>query len=386
MLTRMTDPPLSEAAGSELALQRRWAESRWPAPFLQSPYGGMVRVISPGVWNRGPGPDFRGAQILDVEGRARRGDVELHLEPRAWLQHGHADDPAYHGLLLHVVDWAGRPQHEHTPPDMRVPDATPLPPPDSESSASVERPPCADIVPRAGEDAVEARLFAIARRRFLRKMSELQALNVPAGPGSAGDRRAVIAAARALAQPHNSRLAEQCVWGALERCDAWSEVSFVIEANGWRPGRGALGSPGGLGLVLSTLVQRWSESPETPSAAFERLASLPLREAIGQLRIPRRLGPTRTIQLLADAVYPLSGAWLQWARLPGARYQRTDELRARLDSEPGGHGVHGVSFGWRHPHTQALLELEQTRCRQWACSICPLAALARPLRRRLRTG
>ena len=379
-VTKMTDSSGTELARSELALQRRWADSHWPVPFLQSPSGDMVRVISPGVWNRGPGPDFRGAQILDGEGRARRGDVELHLQAGAWLQHGHTDDPAYQDLLLHVVDWVERPRRERSPADARIPEATPLPLAFSERPESVERPPCANIVERAGEAAVEARLIGIAGRRFLRKMGELQRLHVPPGPGSADDRRAIIAAARALGQPHNAKLAEGSARRALEESREWSQLAPWVETNGWRPGRGALGSPAGLGLVLSTLVRRWTQSPNAPWPVFERLAGLSRREAIGELRIARRLGPARATQLLADAVYPLTGAWRQWARLPGARYRRTDNLRDRLD------GPQGVSFGWQHPHTQALLELEQTRCRQWACRICPLAALVRSRCRPLETG
>ena len=181
----MTDPPLSEAAGQRTgvaaALGRVALAGALPTVSLRrhgardlagglEPWAGarLPRRADPGCVRAEPG-----VAMLNCTSR-----------PRAWLQHGHADDPAYHGLLLHVVDWAGRPQHEHAPPDMRVPDATPLPPARlRELRVGVERPPCADIVPRAGEDAVEARLFAIARRRFLRKMSELQALNVPAGPG-----------------------------------------------------------------------------------------------------------------------------------------------------------------------------------------------------------
>ena len=373
----MTDP-----TASELDMQRRWAESRWPVPFLQSPAGGAVRVISPGVWNRGPGPDFRGAQILDSEGRARRGDVELHLRASAWLQHGHADDPAYRNLLLHIVEWDERPRRSNRPIDARIPPATPLPP---ATSTPLEAPPCAGIAQRAGAAAVEARLLQIARRRFQRKVAELRAIAVPPGPGCAEDRLALIAAARALGQPHNAAIVEGAARQALEQAEGWDAVQPLITPQdwrqgcrrGWRRGRGALGAPEGLQLVLTTLLQRWTADGSSPRTAFERLASLPLREAIGNLRISQQLGPARATQLLADAVYPLTDSWLEWSRLPGARYQRTAELRARLDGEPGGEGV---GFAWRHPQTQALLELEQTRCRQWACRICPLAALARPLR------
>ena len=177
------------------------------------------------------------------------------LEARAWLQHGHAGDPAYRDLLLHVVDWDERPHRGRSPADDLVPEATRLPPAMTEMSGAAERPPCADIILRAGEAAVEARLVGIARRRFLRKMSELQALKISVGPGSRDDRRAVVAAARALGQPHNAHLAEHGARRALEQCDEWPQVAPMIEASGWRPGRGALGSAAGLSLVLATLLK-----------------------------------------------------------------------------------------------------------------------------------
>ena len=384
----MTDP-----VANELALQRLWAESRWPTPFLPDPAGGQIRVISPGRWNRGPGPDFRGAQVLDADGQARRGDVELHLTAGDWLQHGHASDPAYQHLLLHIVDWRGRPRQDSAPLDSRIPDVTALPPAASDAPGALTPLPCADIRDRAGTAAVEARLRAIAQRRFERKARELWSLDVPDGPGSADDRRAVIAAARALGQPHNGALAEDAARLALAEAGTWAEVELVIPDRGWRRGRGVLGSADGLSLVLMTLLRRWSApdstaAERTPWANMERLAGVPRREAVAELRIPRALGPARATQLLADAVYPLTGAERQWSLLPGVRYQRTDELRDRLDGGRVGERVErqrgkggigfaegGVGFAWKHPHTQALLELEQTRCRQWACRICPLAAL-----------
>ena len=373
----MTEPPAEPT--SEADLQRRWAESRWPTPFLRTDAEHVIRVISPGRWNHGPGPDFRGAQILDSEGRARRGDVELHLEPRAWLQHGHADDPAYDRLLLHVVERS----RAGDDVDPRIPQASRLPQAMSSpiSAANAEpaiSPPCVDIVQRAGAGAVDAQLHQIAQRRFLRKVRELQSMPIPAGPGSDADRRALLAAARALGQPHNAELALHAIRQALDGQERWDAVQLSGDEAawaGWRRGRGALGSAAGLSLVLTTLLKRWTADPLTPSLAFARLAALALDEATGELRIAQRLGRGRATQLLADAVYPLTQSWARWIALPGARYQRTDELRDRLDDGFGDRTDCTGWTGWRHPHTQALLELEQTRCRQWACRICPLAAV-----------
>ncbi|MYD53083.1 MAG: DUF2851 family protein [Chloroflexi bacterium] len=369
--SRMTEP-----TSGELELQRRWAESRWPTPFLHSGSLGSVRVISPGRWNRGPGPDFRDAQILDASGRARRGNVELHLEASAWIQHGHADDPAYQDILLHVVDWAAQGGHAGRTRDERVPAAIPLPEP---LGTAVTGLPCDDIVSRAGLAAVNERLRQIAERRFLRKSTELRALNVPRGPGAPDDRRSLLAAARALGQPFNSAAASGAVRAALEEADRWDDVSLRIDTASWRRGRGALGSSDGLTEILTTLLQRWTMGGSAPWRAFSELSDLPLPAATDHLRIAGRLGRARAVQLLADAVYPLTGAWHRWSLLPGARYRRTDELRSRIDGPAGSRAsaIGGNRLVWRHPQTQALLELENRRCRHLACRICPLAALDR---------
>ena len=367
----MTDSPPNQM--SELELQRRWAESRWPTPFLRTDADRCIRVISPGRWNHGPGPDFRGAQILDSDGLARRGDVELHLEPRAWLQHGHGDDPAYGRVMLHVVERS----RAGGDVDPRIPQASRLPPAMSSQTVAANAepaisPPCVDIVQRAGASAVDAQLQRIALRRFQRKVRELQSMPIPTGPGSDADRRALLAAARALGQPNNADLALRAIRQALDGRERWDAVQLSGDDAawaGWRWGRGGLGTAAGLSLVLTTLLKRWTADSLTPSLAFARLAALALNEATGELRIAHRLGRGRATQLLADAVYPLTQSWNRWFSLPGARYQRTDELRSRLDEG------FGARSGWRHPHTQALLELEQHRCRQWACRICPLAAV-----------
>lgn len=405
----MTEPPISERD-----LQRRWAERDWPAPFLDAPEG-RVRIISPGRWNHGPGPDFRDAQMLDADGRARRGDVELHLTARGWIEHGHDHDPAYDGVLLHVVappapngasregmsDGSGHgadhgaehgAKHVAGGADARIPAQTPLPSAAQMPAAVIpgrRELPCTDLVTQAGAAVVNARLEQIAQRRFWRKASALRALDVPDGIGAVGgttgraDRLAVLAAARALGQPHNAEHCQRAAAAALARASSWREVRVEIDRAGWRPGRGALGSAAGCAELINTLLQRWLADGSRPAASFLALAVRPPADAAAALQVPRRLGPARARQLLADAVYPFAAAipmsrgetaqraLSHWCALPGARYLRTAELRERLTVE----GPRRVR--WKHPQTQALLELEQSRCRQAACRICPLAALRR---------
>ena len=85
----------------ELAIQKQWSEIRRGTVFTLL-NGASLRVFSPGRWNRMPGPDFRNAK-LELNGTAIRGDVEIHAKTSDWISHGHGGDPAYNGVILHVV-------------------------------------------------------------------------------------------------------------------------------------------------------------------------------------------------------------------------------------------------------------------------------------------
>ena len=85
----------------ELSIQKQWSEVRRGTVFTLL-NGASLRVLSPGRWNRMPGPDFRGAK-LELNGTVLRGDVEVHGKTSDWISHGHSGDPAYDGVILHVV-------------------------------------------------------------------------------------------------------------------------------------------------------------------------------------------------------------------------------------------------------------------------------------------
>jgi hypothetical protein len=89
--------PLSEAELSHI-----WAGRRFPVEALATPDGRPVRVLNPGHSAGGSGPDFRDAVVL-VGGERRLGDVELHVRASSFREHGHDRDPAYDGVVLHVV-------------------------------------------------------------------------------------------------------------------------------------------------------------------------------------------------------------------------------------------------------------------------------------------
>jgi hypothetical protein len=93
---------------SERHLRCVWADSRWRPADLMTLDRQRVAVEDPGRWNLEAGPDFLDA-VLRVEPGARliRGDVELHIRPHDWIQHGHSSDPRYQRVVAHVTYYPG---------------------------------------------------------------------------------------------------------------------------------------------------------------------------------------------------------------------------------------------------------------------------------------
>ncbi len=90
----------------ERLLQQIWLRGDFDARGLRLRDGRALRIVRRGRWNRLAGPDFREAEFRAGEGSAAetwRGDVEVHLRAVDWDRHGHAADPAYDRVVLHVV-------------------------------------------------------------------------------------------------------------------------------------------------------------------------------------------------------------------------------------------------------------------------------------------
>lgn len=88
---------------SEKLFQRIWLQGDFDRVRAMTAEGRRVRVLYPGKWNLLGGPDFKGARLDFGDGGIRTGDVELHLHAADWVAHRHAHDPAYDGVILHVV-------------------------------------------------------------------------------------------------------------------------------------------------------------------------------------------------------------------------------------------------------------------------------------------
>jgi hypothetical protein len=86
----------------ERLLQQIWQRGDYDGTAAATQDGRSLHVRYPGRWNHLGGPDFAGARLL-LDGREVTGDVELHLHAEDWETHGHAADPAYAQVRLHVV-------------------------------------------------------------------------------------------------------------------------------------------------------------------------------------------------------------------------------------------------------------------------------------------
>ena len=87
----------------ERLLQLAWQHQRIRTDHLATADGRLLRILHPGFWNHGRGPDFRDAVIRIGSDPPQRGDVEIDLRLGDWIGHRHLDNPDYAGVILHVV-------------------------------------------------------------------------------------------------------------------------------------------------------------------------------------------------------------------------------------------------------------------------------------------
>ena len=94
---------LSESTPSripELELQARIFSGEFGVSW-RGEDGEKVKIVHFGIWNREPGPDFCGAQVL-IEGVKITGDIEIDQDVRDWENHGHSRNASYENVVLHL--------------------------------------------------------------------------------------------------------------------------------------------------------------------------------------------------------------------------------------------------------------------------------------------
>ncbi len=83
-------------------LQLVWKYQYFDKKELRGSAGESIRIIQVGFHNQSEGPDFRDA-VIELDGVALHGHVEVHRMASDWKQHAHGGDPAYNSVILHVV-------------------------------------------------------------------------------------------------------------------------------------------------------------------------------------------------------------------------------------------------------------------------------------------
>lgn len=85
----------------ELELQALWFAGAFGRNF-RTTTGKSVSIVQFGEWNRGAGPDFIQTAV-EIDGELRTGPLELDPCAGDWEAHGHAENPAFREVVLHVV-------------------------------------------------------------------------------------------------------------------------------------------------------------------------------------------------------------------------------------------------------------------------------------------
>lgn len=355
----------------EAVLQARWAAGVRSALRLED--GRALRVIFPGVPGGSSGPDFRGA-ILEAGGDLLRGDVEIHLRASGWRAHGHASDPAYGGVVLHVVAVndtgtlttlhaggraipvavlrAGRP-------------AAAFPPPFT--------PPCALEVAR-GRDPSPV-LARLSERRLRIKAARIAPLVGEVGMGQAlyvlslehlggaANRAAFASLARRL--PLDALLEARGEHGPIALAAALKHgaARVALRRAGLRP----MAAPGARLEAASLLIHRlWP--PSARGVAWP--ASLVPGALPRALRV-HGLGRETAIELALNAVLPVA--------LAGGAWSEADALVAwHALPSPGTYGKLHRLESWTVPLARAsalqgALLLHADYCTKGMCGRCPLS-------------
>ncbi len=389
----------------EAALALAW-ESQWfRCSVLTSTDGKSVRVVYPGSYHGGPGPDFRDA-LVEIDGVLVRGDVEVHLRSSSWKAHGHHLDERYRNVVLHVVltddDSGFRACSSMVTLCVAAHLRGPLHALEPDSGRRICGGCGCSLIPIDIDDRVRS----LAHARFQRKAALLEAEASTWGwdqtlwaaclesLGYTSNRVGFRALSRAVPwswvvseMTDPSRL-EALVMGVAgwigqaspEAVQAWPEVSRFWDVAplppslwcswGWRPG----GAPWKRLLAFVRLLVGfggWHFRERMQSMLVQGQPAEVGRKFISLLAGGANpcLGRTRIVELLANVLLPslpenLDGKlWEVWCELPCEGYGVTRRLERQLGLVGGPQKMYWV---------QGLLELRARYCVEGRVGLCPL--------------
>lgn len=176
-------------AWNELELQAHWFAGDFGREFLTTT-GERVRIVQFGVWNREAGPDFAEAAVAFDDGETRRGCIELDPDARDWERHGHATNPDYAKVVLHIFTRSSGPEfftrtaeHRLVPQVLLDPARLGVELPATLPEAKLGR--CAGPLRELAEDKAREVLLGAAQFRLRRKAGMVARLAELHGPDEA---------------------------------------------------------------------------------------------------------------------------------------------------------------------------------------------------------
>ena len=393
---------------------RLWHGQHLPPGALATRRGEPLRVVYRGRRSSGPGPDFRDAIIEGPEGELWHGDVEVHVRASSFRLHGHNRDPAYDGVVLHLV-WEDDEREDTLLLCGRRVAVVALAPwfqrRRQELAHLLKRPdawrePCFSVLARLGPEAVGDILDRLGDLRFRQKAEAFRrALSAAAADqvlyaavleamGYGGQREAFARLAREL--PYHRLRAAVAGWPSGEAAARLETMLLAAAGLGslpapgpWRPrcqrpanhprrrlaGAARLLARAPLGLAA---YARACLAAEVSSAAAVRAWTVAGEGSAS----PALIGRGRAVEILVNAVLPFLAAGSAGADAP--LQGRALSLFRRLPAA-GGYGVTAHLERALAPNSgrrltasahrqQGLLYLLHRYCRQGGCaSACPLS-------------
>jgi hypothetical protein len=371
----------------EASLTALWLLGRVPADALAAVAPGTA-VLRPGRAGRGPGPDVREATLLLPSGATLTGDVEVHLRASDFVRHGHATDPAYAGVILHLCWDDDRAEGLSGTP-------TPLPPrPVSRRAPSSPR---ASVAIRGAAQTVAQPVapqvaLTVALAPVLRDASRVEAL-VARGPSGAEPCSECVAARGAeatadlLREEGRKRLAERAwrAWRLADRYGFAGALDLLLErALASTAGRAREDSARREGLAAAVRA-RLGEDAVAGLAARAHAAQFAHRAGGGTVRaaplveafqVPG-IGAGRAAELGWNVALPLLAALA--AAYDDVELARVTALLADCWPSPRPYGrtrTLAAGIGVRATgalHAQGLLHLQDLWCGRGGCGLCPLS-------------
>ena len=191
-------PPDHTCEGALLEIPKHWSEHQLQAHWFAGHFGRdfltvqgqPVRIVQFGTWNHQAGPDFAQAAVSFENRPPIRGCIELDTEDRDWERHGHATNPAYETVVLHLFLRRGSQEfftrthlHRAVPQVLLNLRQLPQTPPNPIPEAKPGR--CQGVLKQLPEARVRDILLQAASYRLRRKAAALAAWSEIHGPDEA---------------------------------------------------------------------------------------------------------------------------------------------------------------------------------------------------------